>query len=130
MYVTDTHALALHARPKPSRLGKQARRIFQDADLGRSLIYVPSVVLWEIWKMLADGKIELTLRFDHWCRELDRSEGFEIRPLGWEAVDEARRFPFRDPFDCLIAGTATHLGMPLITKDEAISNSGLIETIW
>jgi len=30
----------------------------------------------------------------------------------------------------LIVGTALRLGMPLITKDEAIVDSGLVETIW
>jgi PIN domain nuclease of toxin-antitoxin system len=58
------------------------------------------------------------------------SPGFAVAPMGWQVVDESRRFPFKDPFDCLIAGTASHLGMPLITRDAEISGSGLVETIW
>ena len=38
--------------------------------------------------------------------------------------------PFDDPFDCLIAGTALRIGVPLITKDTVISESGLVETVW
>jgi prevent-host-death family protein len=48
----------------------------------------------------------------------------------WEDVNEARTLPFDDPFDCLIAGTAIRMGMPLITKDAAMCDSGLLETIW
>ncbi len=54
----------------------------------------------------------------------------ERRPLLWEDVNEARGLPFDDPFDCLIAGTAFRIGVPLITKDTVISESGLLETVW
>lgn len=35
-----------------------------------------------------------------------------------------------DPADRLIGATARALGMPLITKDQKILDSKLIETIW
>ena len=57
-------------------------------------------------------------------------QGFQIQPLLWEDVNEARGLPFDDPFDCLIAGTALRIGVPLITKDTVISESGLLETVW
>ena len=66
----------------------------------------------------------------HWCRALDSKQGFQIQPLLWEDVNEARGLPFDDPFDCLIAGTAFRIGVPLITKDTVISESGLLETVW
>jgi PIN domain nuclease of toxin-antitoxin system len=66
----------------------------------------------------------------NWCRTLDSKPGFQIQPLLWEDVHEARVLPFDDPFDCLIAGTALCLGLPLITTDATISDSGLVETIW
>jgi PIN domain nuclease of toxin-antitoxin system len=130
MYVSDTHSLIYHAQMKSTRLGRKARRVFLDADDGNTLIYVPAVVLWEVWARIREGDFILPMRFDHWCRGLDASPGFVIEPLGWQIVDESRRFPFKDPFDCIIAGTATHLGMPLITKDTDISDSGLVETLW
>jgi PIN domain nuclease of toxin-antitoxin system len=130
MYVSDTHSLIYHAQLKPARLGKKARRLFLDAEAGKTVIYVPAVVLWEVWARVKEGDFSLPMRFDHWCRGLDASPGFAVAPLGWQVIDESRRFPFNDPFDCLIAGTAAHLGMPLITKDADISESGLVETIW
>jgi PIN domain nuclease of toxin-antitoxin system len=130
MYVTDTHSLVYFAQSRPSTLGKMARRLFIDAEKGRTVIYVPAVTLWEVWARIKEGDLILPARFDHWCRGLEGSPGFAIAPLVWQVVDESRRFPFKDPFDCLIAGTATHLGMPLITRDTDIADSGLVETIW
>jgi PIN domain nuclease of toxin-antitoxin system len=50
--------------------------------------------------------------------------------LEWQDVDHARHLPFKDPFDCLIAGTAMRLAMPLITKDTAMRESHVVETMW
>ena len=65
-------------------------------------------------------------RFSH----LSLKDGFVVEPLAPEDVNEARHLPFPDPFDCLIAGTAIRLSCPLITKDDAITGSRLLETIW
>jgi PIN domain nuclease of toxin-antitoxin system len=130
VYVTDTHALIYYVEKKRARLGKDARRIFEHADERETLIYVPTAVLWEISRRLAEGALVFPVNFDQWCRALDKADGFSIAALEWQDVSEARRFPFKDPFDCLIAGTAAHLGVPLITKDAEIRDSGLVETIW
>lgn len=130
MYVTDTHSFIYYALAKPRKLGQAARQLFIDADEGKTVIYVPAIVLWEIWMTVKEGDFSLPMRFDHWCRALESSPGFAVAPLGWQVVDESRRFPFKDPFDCLIAGTATLLGMPLITKDRNIEDCNLVETVW
>lgn len=130
MYVTDTHALIYYLDQKLTRLGKDARRIFENAEEGKALIYVPTVVLWELSGRLAQGELIFSVPFDQWCRGLDKAQGFSIAVLEWQDVHEARGFRFKDPFDCLIGGTAARLGMPLITKDAEIRDSELIETIW
>jgi PIN domain nuclease of toxin-antitoxin system len=130
MYVTDTHAFIWYTQSKSSKLGKSTRSLFNDAEHGRTLIHIPSIVLWEVADRLQDGTIPMNQRFDHWCRALDSKKGFQIQPLLWEDAHEARNLPFEDPFDCLITGTAMRLGVPVITKDTAITESRLIETIW
>jgi PIN domain nuclease of toxin-antitoxin system len=130
MYVSDTHAFLYFAQGKPSLLGPKASRIFSQADQGKCLIYLPVLVLWEAALLAARGYIKIPQRFDHWCRSIENSSGFAIAALEWLDVDDARKLPFPDPFDCLIAGTALRHGMPLITRDEAIILSGLVETIW
>ena len=128
MYVTDTHPFVHHLQKRYSRLGRKSRRLFKDADDGKILIHVPTVVLWEIGRR--GGLLEPTEKFDSWCRNLSAAPGYAIEPLEWHDVHQARSLPFRDPVDCLIAGTAIRLGYPLITKDRAIAESGLVETTW
>lgn len=130
MYVTDSHALIWYTQTRRSRLSKRAHSLFEKAEADQTLIYVPSVVLWEIANQSRQGAIILPLRFDHWCRNLESKRGFHIQPLLWEDVDTARGMPFDDPFDCLIAGTARRMDLPLITRDEAITQSDLVETVW
>jgi PIN domain nuclease of toxin-antitoxin system len=130
IYVTDTHSLIWYSQSNTGRLSKLARSLFEDAEEGRVLIHIPTVVLWEMAQQAAEGTFSFHQRFDHWCRALDSKRGFQIQPLLWEDVNEARALPFDDPFDGLIAGTALRLDAPLITKDAALSKSGLLEIAW
>jgi PIN domain nuclease of toxin-antitoxin system len=130
MFVADTHAVVHYAQGKNSKLGRKALRLFRQADGGNAVIHVPTVVLWEIAELMTADLIDLHCRFDHWYRDLDGSRGFAIEPLLPEDVNEARHLPFPDPFDCLIAGTAIRLGVPLVTRDRSIIDSHLLETVW
>jgi PIN domain nuclease of toxin-antitoxin system len=130
MYVSDTHAFLYFAQGKRALLGPKAKRIFLQADDGKCLVYVPVIVLWEAALLAERGYIKIPQRFDHWCRSIEHGRGFAIAALDWLDVDEARKLPFDDPYDCLIAGTALRHDMPLITRDHAIIDSGLVETIW
>lgn len=130
MFAADTHALVHYALANHSRLGRRALRLFKQADRGKVVIHVPTVALWEVAELAKAEVIGLPARFDHWYRSLGGSPGFALEPLLPEDVNEARHLPFPDPFDCLIAGTAIRLGVPLLTKDETIVDSGLVETVW
>ena len=130
MFVTDTHPIAYFSSGKHSRLSRRSLRLFEDAQKAKIVIYVPAPALWEIADLVAIRRIELPSPFDEWCRDLEGRGSFIIEPLTWPDVNEARYLPFPDPMDCLIAGTAIRLGYPLITKDQAIIDSGLVETVW
>jgi PIN domain nuclease of toxin-antitoxin system len=130
VYVADTHALAYYSFIKKSTLGRNARKIFDKAEAGETLIYIPTVVLWEISVLDEVGKLRLTQTFERWCRTLDNKPGFSIVPLEWLDIKEARHLPFADPADCFIAGTALRLDVPLITRDKEIVDSNRVQTIW
>ena len=53
--VTDTHPLILHA----ARLGADARAQFNEAEAGRSIIYVPAAVVWEVALLARAVRINL-----------------------------------------------------------------------
>ena len=130
MYVSDTHALVYHILNRKSRLGKDASRIFLRAESSQAVIVVPSIALWEIALLAELGRIDLHQSFQHWCRGLQNHSGFDIVALDWLDVNEARSISLTDPYDRLIVGTALRLDMPLITRDQQIADSGLVETIW
>ncbi len=130
MYVTDTHPLVYAGLNALAKLGVHARQVFAKARLGKGLVYVPTIALWEIALLNKHNKLILPEPLDRWCRNLQGSRGFSIEPLDWMDVEEARKLPFADPVDCLIVGTALRLQLPLITKDQAIVESGLVEAVW
>jgi PIN domain nuclease of toxin-antitoxin system len=119
-----------YAFVRKSALGKNARKIFDKADAGETIIFVPSVVLWEISLLTELGRIRLLQSFEQWCRSLDNKPGFSVVSLEWVDIKEARHLPFSDPFDCFIAGTALRLDAPLITKDREITDSNRVQTVW
>lgn len=59
--------------------------------------------------------------------------GFLVAPLDAETMDHLASFPLndlRDPWDRLIVTTVIRLRLPLVTKDRAITDTGMVEVIW
>lgn len=127
--VTDTHALVWYLSGDLRRLSLRARRAFLHADAGRSMVYVPTLVLMEILLLEQRGRIRVS--YGDLREQLSIRPGFPVEPLTAEDVDEARALgTLRDPFDRLIAATARRLRLPLITSDSLITDSGLVSTHW
>lgn len=131
IYVTDTHPLIFWATDQKERLGRRARRVFQESERGKHSIVVPVVVLEETARLVEKRVIRLTVSFRHWAEELDRSANFQIQPYTIEILLEAVPLRvIRDPADRVIVATARRLGYPLITADEAIQDGKWVETLW
>ena len=131
VFVTDTHPLIWYASGKHSRLSQRVVRIFEDAQAGRALIVIPSPVFWEIALLVEHGKIALRESFQHWASALVARQGFDLAALSLDVIAEAHRLTFHgDPFDRTIVATAILMDLPLITKDQVIVNSGLVEVAW
>lgn len=131
IYVTDTHPLVFWASNRKARLGKRARRIFQEVEQGKHSILVPIVVLEETARLVEKKVIRLAVPFRRWTEELDRSANFQVQPYTIEILfDSMSLTAIRDPADRAIVGTARHLRCPLITADEIIQDGNWIETVW
>jgi PIN domain nuclease of toxin-antitoxin system len=51
--------------------------------------------------------------------------------LTWNQLDEFSSLTsIRDPFDRLIVSAARSTGAKLITKDESLADSGLVDVVW
>lgn len=131
IYVTDTHPLVFWASDRKKRLGKRARRIFQEVEQGKHSIIVPVVALEETARLVEKKVIRLAVPFRRWAEELDRSANFQVQSYSIEILFESVSLAgIRDPADRAIVATARYLRCPLITADEIIQDRNWIETIW
>jgi PIN domain nuclease of toxin-antitoxin system len=131
IYVTDTHPLVFWASDRQNRLGKRARRIFQEAESGKHSIAVPIIVLEETARLIEKKVVQLSVPFRRWAEELDRSANFQVQSYTIEILLESVSLAaIRDPADRVIVATARQLRCPLITADALISEGNLTDTVW
>ena len=127
-YVSDTHTLFWHLTSSP-RLGRQAVQAFRDAANGAALIYVPVVVLAELYYL--NQKQAVRLDFPAVLRRLQSSRAYVLVPyLPDEVLDLDANRAIPEMHDRIIAGVARRLNAPLITRDPQIVRSGLVATLW
>jgi len=128
IYVTDTHPLVWLLTDR-ARLSPTARSAFEDAG---AQIIIPTIVLTEIRFLYARNRITVDLSA---ALALVASAGnCLIYPLDKEVVGSLPTT--LDIHDAIIVGTAlVHrdvLSQPvsLITRDAAITASGLVPVLW
>ena len=131
IYVTNRHPLVFWSSNRNARLGKRARRIFQETERGRHSIVVPITVLEESNRLIERNVIHLDVPFSRWADELERSPNFQIQAFTLEVLIESVALAaIRDPADRAIVATARYLRCPLITADEIIRNGNWVDTVW
>ncbi|MGA9040691.1 MAG: type II toxin-antitoxin system VapC family toxin [Terriglobales bacterium] len=129
MILLDTHAL-VWAVADPKRLSRAATAAIREAQQEGGLA-VSAITLWELASLVARGRIQAYGTVDASVRLL--TEGVAVKPITPEIAALATQFPDdfpHDPADRLIGATARAEGLPLVTRDEGISNSPLLRIIW
>jgi PIN domain nuclease of toxin-antitoxin system len=131
IYVTDTHPLVFWSSNRKARLGKRARRIFQETEQGKHSIIVPIVVLEEINRLVEGNLLRLNVPFRRWAEELERSPNFQVQTYTLEVLLESVSLvAIRDPADRTIVATARYLRCPLITADGIVQDGDWVDTVW
>lgn len=127
-YVTDTTAFIRHlARSK--KQGKNASRIFEEADRGSCIVFIPVMVLMEILYLSEKNRISTTL--PDVIKLVQNSTNYRIYPITGEVVLTAKEITdVPELHDRIIAATAVLLGLNLISKDSVIGKSAFLKTIW
>ena len=128
--MTDTHPLVFHAAGG-GRLGPRAAAFFDRCERREAILYVPAAVIWECSLLARVSRINLHRSSRAFFDDLFSNPAYQPLDLTPEQVFDAdeRRFN-RDPFDALVVSAAQHLGLPLVTRDGAIRESGAVRVIW
>jgi PIN domain nuclease of toxin-antitoxin system len=129
MILLDTHAL-VWAVAETRRLSKSASAAILKAQTDGGLA-ISAISLWELAMLLARGRVQGYGTVEASVRLL--TEDIVIKPITSEIASIAAQFPPefpQGPADRLIGATAKAEGLPLVTRDEKLRASPLLQTIW
>ena len=128
--VTDTHPLIFHAAGG-GRLGSRAAAFFDRCERREAILYVPAAVIWECSLLARVARINLRRSVRTFFDDLFSNPAYQPLDLTPDQVFGADELRFsRDPFDALIVAAAQTAGLPLVTRDGDIRESGTVRVIW
>jgi PIN domain nuclease of toxin-antitoxin system len=129
--VADTHAVIWYVFKNP-QLSARALSVFSEAVETADQIAVSSITFIEIVYLLEKGRIPQTT-LERLAAELQKPDAVLVEiPVHLqiaEAMASVSRASIPDMPDRIIAATALHLGVPLISRDHHIQLSE-VETVW
>jgi len=129
--VVDTHALIWYLF-EPKRLSSVARTALLQAEVNPGMIYVPAISVVEARYLVEKSTITEPI-FERLVDSLlDADTPLTVVPLSLDiacALKEVTKRTVPDMPDRIIAATALHLGLPLITRDRKIQASQ-VESVW
>ena len=127
-FVVDTHALWWYLR-SPERLTTAASAVFRLAETGNATIIVPAIAVAEFYFLSA--KLGQPIPPSDLLAALDAVGGIELSDLGRAQLERLDRFPeIPEMHDRLIAAEAAALDASVVTRDETLTASVQIETVW
>jgi PIN domain nuclease of toxin-antitoxin system len=127
-YVLDTHA-CVFALEAPKKLGRRARTILEESEIGRHVLWIPVPVVAEIIMLRELGRIDLSVA--ELKAAMEEAASLRFLPLDLSQLDEFSALTaIRDPFDRLVVSAARARRAKLISRDELLSEHGLVEVIW
>jgi PIN domain nuclease of toxin-antitoxin system len=129
--VLDTHATLWYLLNSPE-LSSTARDTIEDVIGHADKVYVPAISLVEAIYLHERGRItsEALKRLD--IALADPISGLVVAPLDGPVAAALPKIPrdaVPDMPDRIIAATAVHLDLPLVTRDRRLRSAGL-ETVW
>jgi PIN domain nuclease of toxin-antitoxin system len=116
----------------PTQLSKPAETVIDNAEASGT-IFVSSITIVELIYLVEKNKVPKdVLDLLHVALD-DSTTAFRMIELSREVADSAEYIPrliVPDMPDRIIAATALHLNLPLVTKDHKIQALQNIKTIW
>lgn len=129
--VLDTHAAIWYIFIR-KRLSQDALRFIRRAVDSGKPAYVSAISIVETIYLIERGRVPLEAVQRLEASLKDPASGLLVAPVDEEVAQAVHRVPrdvVPDMPDRIIAATALHLGLPLVTRDRRIQSAG-IKTIW
>jgi PIN domain nuclease of toxin-antitoxin system len=124
----DTHAWLWWAGDHSKLSVKLRRRLDHESALA-----ISAISCWEAAMLIEHGRLRLAPDARSGIREATSIPKLRLIGINESIAIEAGLLGagfHGDPADRLIVATALMLHVPLVTKDDRIRSSGLIETLW
>ena len=127
-FVVDTHALWWYLK-SPEMLTAAAKAVFRLAETGNATLVVPAIAVAEFYYLSA--KLGQPFAPSRLLDALTSVGGIELSDLGRVQLEKLDRFPeIPEMHDRLIAAESMALDAPVLTRDETLTASAQIETVW
>lgn len=133
LVLLDTHAW-VWLLSGSSRMGPKALKAIQ-RSLAKEAVLVSAISPWEVAMLVGKGRLVLDRDVGEWIQAALGLPGVRLEPLSPEIAVASTRLPgalHPDPADRIIAATARHLGVVLVTEDRQLldyGNDGHIRTL-
>jgi PIN domain nuclease of toxin-antitoxin system len=132
MILLDTHVLVWWVDGDTRKLSRKARQALEQNNT-RSELLVASISIFEIATLERRGRLRFKIPASEWLAQVRRLPEYRIEPLTDDIAERAGQFGDTfpgDPADRMIAATALLRGVPLVTYDERLRETGHLTTIW
>jgi len=127
----DTCAIVFDALV-PEKLSKKAVEEIKKGRLSGTLA-CSDISLWEIAMLISKGRLKPDAQPTEFLQLVVAANRLTVLPISPEIAclsANDQLFPHNDPADRIIAATAIHHKMPLLTSDRTLKKVKGLKTIW
>lgn len=131
MIIMDTCAIIWDAL-KPDKLTAKAKKAIDQADEHQALI-ISDISIWEISMLIKKGRIEIDTNATHFINLFLQSRNISVQAISPEIAELSVNFGAEinnDPADRIIAATSIIHNAQLVTADNNLRDSDLVDTLW
>jgi PIN domain nuclease of toxin-antitoxin system len=129
-FLLDTH-IVVRWLAAPKKLSREQTRVLREAIRRREPVAVSAITLLEIAILFGEGSARSEIHVRELLSELESNPAFQIVPLTVDVAADVAALggSLRDPADRAIVSTARVRKLRLLTSDQRIIDSELVQVV-